>query len=351
METKKGILQLIGVICLTALAALPLGASEEYGPPKKITKWVFQPMFHPGDAGWDFGIVPWTEAVTKATKGTVTFQLLPVGSITSGAEAFAATAKGTLDVTAGWATVYGGVLPEGHLAYGMSFGALDWEEAWDAMWGDPKYRIGDIVQRAANKANVHWVGWTSQGNNVAYTKFPVSKWEDFTGRKMRAGGPHALFHRAMGGVPVVMPVAEIYMALKLGTIEGSYYDVASLEKMKFHEVTNHIVFPPWNSAQHQETFVNLASWNALNQWQRDRINEVFKPTYFETSRLHQVSAKKGLETFVKSGGKIITLSDKEVLRMRARVIEQVWPEVAKLSPDVARGVEIWKRFLSDKGRL
>lgn len=358
---RKRLLQLIGGMCLAALIVLPFAVGggspvqaspSEYGPPSKVTKWVFQPMFHPGDAGWEFGIVPWIEAVKKATRGTVTFDLLPVGSITSGAEAFGAVAKGTIDVTAGWATVYGGVLPEGFLAYGMSFGALNWEEAWAAMWADPKYKIGDIVQSAAHKKNVHWGGWTCQGNNVAYTKFPVAKWEDFRGRKMRAGGPHALFHKAMGGVPVAMPVGEIYMAIKLGTIEGSYYDIASLEKMKFHEVVTHIILPPWNSAQHQEIFINLDKWNALNQWQKDRIMyDVFMPTYFETSRLHFESGKKGLDTFVKAGGKIVTLSSEEVVRMRTRVVSEVWPEVAKLSPETARGVEIWKTFLADKGRL
>ena len=105
------------------LAALALGcsmlvtgpavAAEKYGKPDKVTKWVFQPCFDSSDAGWGNGVVPWIKAVEEATEGTVKIKLEPAGAITSGSEAFGATAAGMIDGYAGWATVYGGDMPEG----------------------------------------------------------------------------------------------------------------------------------------------------------------------------------------------------------------------------------------------
>jgi TRAP-type C4-dicarboxylate transport system substrate-binding protein len=351
---KKYLRGMTAALCVASFVALPgaaFAADEKYGPPDKVTKWVFQPCFDSSDAGWSLGVVPWIKAVEEATEGTIKIQLEPAGAITSGSEAFGATSAGMIDGYAGWATVYGGDMPEGMLAFGLAMGASNYRDAWAAMFGDPKYRIGELVQQAANERNLQWVGWTSQGPNAAFTTFPVRKMEDFKGRKMRAGGPHALFHEAMGGAPVSMGGGDIYTAIKLGTIEGTYWDTGGIDDMSFHEVIKYAIMPGWCPSQHQEIYVNLDKWNALNQWQRDRINSVFMSTYFETSRLHAEGVEEALEILVKAGGEVIQLPEEEVKRIREVSINQVWPKVAEKSARSAEGVKLWKQFLTDIGEL
>lgn len=326
-------------------------AADDDGPPDKVTKWVMQPCFDTSDAGWEHGIVPWKEAVEEATEGTVEIKLEPAGAITSGGEAFGATVNGMIDVYAGWATVYGGEMPEGMLAFGMPMGANNSREAWEAMWGDKKFKIGEIVQNAAHDRNLHWAGWTNQGPNAAFTKFRVEKWEDFKGEKMRAGGPQAIFHKAMGGSPVSMDAGDIYSAIKLGTIDGTYWDTGGIDDMSFDEVVDYAIMPGWCPAQHQEIYINLQSWESLNQWQRDRIDEVFKPVYFETSKLHEKGVEEALETLEESGGEVIQLSEEEVERIREKSVEEVWPKIADKSEGCAKGVELWKEYLEDIGDL
>lgn len=325
--------------------------AQSDGPPDKVTEWVFQPAFDQTDAGWDLGLIPWVKAVEEVTKGTVKIRVEPAGALTSGSEAFAAAAAGQTDGYAGWATVYGGDMPEGMLAFGLAMGATSSEEAWKAMWGDPNYRIGELVQQAANERNLHWVGWTNQGPNAMFTKFRVDRLEDLAGKKMRAGGPHAIFHAAMGGSPVSMNAGEIYTALKLGTIEGTYWDTGGIDDMSFHEVIKYAIMPGWCPAQHQEIFVNLDKWNALTQWQRDQIESIFESTYFETSRMHADGVDEALDILRKAGGEVITLSDEEVARMRKKSIEEVWPKVAAQSERNAKGVELWIKFLKESGKL
>lgn len=346
---------------ITGLAAVALGcsmlvtgsalAAEKYGKPDKVTKWVFQPCFDSSDAGWGNGLVPWIKAVEKATEGTVKIKLEPAGAITSGSEAFGAASAGMIDGYAGWASVYGGDMPEGMLAYGMAMGVDNYRDAWAAMWGDPKYKIGDIVQKAANKRNLQWVGWTDQGPNAMFTKFPIRKLEDLAGKKLRAGGPQALFHAAMGGAPVAMGGGDIYTGIKLGTIDGTYWDTGGIDDMAFQEVIKYASMPGWCPAQHQEIYVNLDKWKALNQWQRDKINEVFKTTYFETSELHAAGVAEALEILKKAGGEVIVMSDEEVARMRKKAIEEVWPKISEKSEGNAKGVALWEQFLKDKGTI
>ena len=348
MKKKSAVLSIFLGIALAATSAF---AAEKYAAPKKVTKWTMQPCFDSSDAGWANGVVPWVKAVEKATKGTVKINLQPAGAITSGSEAFGATIAGLTDVYAGWATVYGGEMPEGMLAFGMAMGADNQYEAWAAMFGDPKYRIGDIVQEAAKKRNLRWAGWTDQGPNAAFTTFPVRKMEDFKGKKLRAGGPQALFLEAMGGAPVSMNAGDIYTAIKLGTIDGALFDTGGTDDMAFNEIVKYAIMPGWCPAQHQEIFINLERWNELNQWQRDRIDEVFMATYFETSRMHTTGVNEALDILVKSGGEIIHLPEEEVARIRKASIDKVWPKLAAKSKGCAKGVELWKEFLKDNGRL
>jgi len=331
--------------------AMALGTSmavAQDGPPDEVTEWTFQPAFDQTDAGWDNGLIPWVEAVEEATEGTVKIRVEPAGALVSGSEAFGAAAAGVTDGYAGWGSVYGGDMPEGMLAFGLAMGANNTQEAWEVMWGNPDYRVGDIVQAAANARNLYWGGWTNQGPNAMFTNFRVEKIEDLDGRKMRAGGPQAIFHSTVGGSPVSMNAGEIYTAIKLGTIEGTYWDTGGIDDMSFHEVIDYAIMPGWNPAQHQEIFINLQSWNALTDWQREQINGVFEETYFETSRMHAEGVDEALQILRDAGGEVIEMSDEEVARMRDVAIEQVWPQIADASEGNAKGVEIFKRFLEDK---
>ena len=81
----------------SALAMTAGVAIAADGPPSKVTEWTFQPAFDQTDAGWDNGLIPWVEAVEKATEGTVKIRVEPAGALVSGAEAFGAAAAGLTD--------------------------------------------------------------------------------------------------------------------------------------------------------------------------------------------------------------------------------------------------------------
>lgn len=335
-----------GVLALAGTS----GVVKADGPPDEVTHWEFQPCFDQSDAGWASGVIPWAEAVEEATEGTVKIDVRPAGSLTSGSEAFGAAVSGLTDGVACWATVYGGDMPEGMLAFGLPMGATSPEEAWEVMWGE-KYMVGELVEQAANQRNLHWVAWTNQGPNAMFTTFRVDKLEDFKGKKMRAGGPQAMFHEAVGGSPVSMDAGDIYTSIKLGTIEGTYWDTGGTDDMSFYEVVDYAIMPGWNPAQHQSTYVNMDSWNALTDWQRKQINGIFRDVYFETSRMHLDGVDEALQAIEDAGGEVIELSDEEVGKMREVAIEQVWPQIAEQSDLAAEGVRRYEQYMKDKGKF
>jgi len=357
---RKALLKVLGGTCLVValIALLMVGCAKPAPAPApapapeepEVTKWVFQPAFGPEDAGWGCGVVPWIEDVEAATKGTIEIELLPLGSICSDPEALPMTIKGVLDLTAGWATNYGGDLPEGHLAYGQSFTSQTWEEHWDILWGD-KYRAGELVQEACHEKGIHWVGWCSQGWNSSYGNFEVHKWEDYQGKKMYAGGPQSVYLEAMGGNPVVMPPTEIYMSIKTGILDGTFWDVGGTDDMKYYEVVDNYFLPPWCGSQNQEIFINLDTWNALEQWQRDAISGIFQSNYARASTMHDELVGEAIQTAKDNGCKVIEMSEAEQARTLERVKELVWPKTRELSPRCDEGMDIYMQWMKDHGRL
>src|SRR5699024_315793 len=210
---------------------------------------------------------------------------------------------------------------------------------------------GEIVQEAAESNNLHWAGWTSQGPNSMFTKFPVESMEDLEGHKLRAGGPQAIFLEAMGGTPVSLEGDEIYTAIDLGTIEGTMWDTGGVASMKFNEVIDYAMLPGWNPSQAQEIFINLDKWNELTDWQREQIDGIFEETYFQTSEMHQEGVDASLQAIEDSGGEVITLSDEEIANMREKSISDIWPEVAAESDLTAEGVELYKQYMIDNGKI
>src|SRR5699024_8616549 len=114
---------------------------------------------------------------------------------------------------------------------------------------------------------------------------------------------------------------------------------------------DYAMLPGWNPSQAQEIYVNLDAWEELNDWQRDQIDSIFEETYFETSRLHQEGVEESLKAIEDSGGEIITLDEEEVVKMREKAIDEIWPKVAEESDLAEEGVDLWKEFLQDIGKI
>jgi TRAP-type C4-dicarboxylate transport system substrate-binding protein len=81
--------------------------------------------------------------------------------------------------------------------------------------------------------------------------------------RIRATGPTATSIKALGAIPVAMPMPDVYEALSKGVIEANLAPPEVLKTFKHAELTKYItVFPPvYNSLQ--GCVMNLKKWNSL----------------------------------------------------------------------------------------
>jgi TRAP-type C4-dicarboxylate transport system substrate-binding protein len=85
----------------------------------------------------------------------------------------------------------------------------------------------------------------AEGQMAWTLKREVRRPDDFAGLKMRVMTSPILLaaYGAYGASPTPMPYAEVYSGLQLNMIDGQVNPVFAIERQKFHEVTDWLVFP------------------------------------------------------------------------------------------------------------
>jgi tripartite ATP-independent transporter DctP family solute receptor len=85
----------------------------------------------------------------------------------------------------------------------------------------------------------------SEGQMAWTLKQEVRSPKDFGGLKMRVMTSPILLaaYAAYGASPTPMPYAEVYSGLQLNMIDGQVNPVFAIERQKFHEVTDWLIFP------------------------------------------------------------------------------------------------------------
>jgi tripartite ATP-independent transporter DctP family solute receptor len=81
-------------------------------------------------------------------------------------------------------------------------------------------------------------GWRNMTNNLR----PITKPDDLKGMKMRTTGSpaHIEAFKLLGSNPVPMPLAELYTALEMKTVDAQEHPIGVLWSAKLYEVQKHL---------------------------------------------------------------------------------------------------------------
>ena len=105
--------------------------------------------------------------------------------------------------------------------------------------------------------------WVSSPYFLITTKKHVKTMDDLKGLKIRVtGGPPTDQIKALGGVPMLIPMPETYEAMDKGVIDGMATNWEAIHAWRQHEVaTNYTIVPL--SAVYFSLVMNKAKWNSL----------------------------------------------------------------------------------------
>lgn len=102
---------------------------------------------------------------------------------------------------------------------------------------------------------------------------PIRTPEDAAGKKIRtAGGAQTDWVKALGGVPVSVPIGDVYSGLSRGSLDCTMSDPTNLDKgNKFWEVAKSVTTLPMGVVMGATYVANTDFWHGLDDTQRDSL--------------------------------------------------------------------------------
>ncbi len=155
---------------------------------------------------------------------------------------------------------------------------------------------------------------------------------DLKGVKLRMPGTKEwlFMGESLGATATPLPLAEVYLALKTGTIDGQDNPLPSVKVWKFYEVTKQIVLTS-HFVSGQFLGVSNTFWASLNPDQKTKVQNAFRAAgrWQDTNRIND--EQTNIE-FLKKEGLTITTPNVDAFRKFAQAkylasdYAKIWPK-------------------------
>lgn len=214
---------------------------------------------------------PFAKEVEEKTEGRVKIYIHPGASLTPANENYDATATGVVDIA--------------HCVLGYTPGRFPLADVFDLpfMFRSAKHAIQVLTElyeadadfaKQFDDVKILWFGSLEPGQFL--TTKPVKTLADIKGLKLRSPGPmQNKVIEALGGVPVSMPITDVYDSMDRGIIDGAVTTASSLESYRLNEVVTNLTMVDIYIAP-QVVAMNKDSWNKLSAEDQAIIDEICK---------------------------------------------------------------------------
>ncbi|MBN1376622.1 MAG: TRAP transporter substrate-binding protein DctP [Dehalococcoidia bacterium] len=312
-------------------------------PSDEVFKWRFVTVTTEPEVVYqvvDLGIA---KLIEEGSEGKVQVETYPLGIICGPDEIAEAVRSGAVEMGEPIGGFVAGLAPA-TLASEMPCGVRTAEELWDL---HANYGLTDIMREEYAEAGFHYIAPSYHGTIALQTNFPINVMDDLKG-KMVWFAPSLLFLAQFGVIPAEMPAGgDVYMGMKLGTIDGIAFSPSGLEARNLKEVIKYVSLPQIFPCC-LPVMVNAKAWDALGPDLQQKIQdhvtanmpELFGPVTEAENQAMAAAKEYGVE--------FITLSAEEQAKLRT-ASRSYWDEVAGMGARSAEAIEIYKKWLDDNG--
>jgi TRAP-type C4-dicarboxylate transport system substrate-binding protein len=218
------------------------------------------------ELGWGpvYALQPWArkveDAVSKNTEYKLKIEIYPNQTLSKGKDNWKSIKSGIADM--GWCFhgYWPGMTP---LADVISLPALPFmsaEKGSEVLW--KIYEKFPEIRKQFDDNHVLLL-YTSEPYSLVTTEKHVKDLEDLKGMKIRmTGGPPTEQMKALGGIPMSIPMPDVYIALKQGVIDGMGAPWEAIHTFRLYEVVDYYTQTPF-PAVYFSIAVNRKKWDSL----------------------------------------------------------------------------------------
>lgn len=288
------------------------------------------------------------ESAAKYSNGRLKIEVFAEGEIIPFDQTLSAVKLGTVDMMDSAGVFWEGVIPVGAVEFGLPMSyRMPWEETFEGKaqaLRDLFFKEGlvDIIRAEYAKQGHYWLDFFPSGSIICLSKKPLKTLDDWKGIKIGADGVNLQFYSAVGASGVVMSPADVYMALKLGTIDARDWDIGAITGLNWHEVA-----PYWDQGMGtylvNNITINMNKWNSLPKDIQDALAKACKDRFYGAVEIYKGEFDKAGE-IIKKGELTVVQIDNEVEQKFKKEADKIMDEAAKRDEASAKAIEIIKAW-------
>lgn len=318
----------------------------------KVYRMKIQSAYPRGDLSMEL-LKDFADSAAKRSNGRIKISVFADPELVPGEQLLEATKKGTLTMLHAVAAMWGGIVPVGEVEFGLPYAYnLPGEKSINesaAIIRDFFFKTGfmDLLREEYAKQGLYWLDMHSYGPIFTLATKPIITCSDFQGKKFRVEGAWSDYYNALGARGTTLPGMEAYMALKLGTIDASQWDVSAITGLKWHEVAPYWLIGGQNDVVPGHILVNMKSWNALPDDLKKVLAGAAEDYFHALNKIYTGEMKKVAE-LVKAGKVKESRLDDACDKKSAEVAYELWDKIAERDPAAAKGIQIikdWRKTL------
>jgi TRAP-type transport system periplasmic protein len=304
---KNCLVFIVSVFCFLGLFA---GSSFAADPVAKLEFASFLPSNNPLGAMLD----EFSKEIEKRTNGRVKVTMHPGGTLCPAPQTYDSIIReiadmgfASLDLTVGRFPLMEAL----NLPYGVK-DAVMMTKLSNAFYN--KFKPKELEE-------VQILFLLTHGPGIVHTKKPVNKLEDLKGVKLRCPGGYIVrMVQALGAVPVVMPMSEVYDSLSKGVVDGIVATPDALKFFKFGEVVQYTT-NNYRTAYESTGFcgMNKKKWNSLPPDVQKLVMQVSEEYAAKLAKLWDSMDQDGIKEWSAKKHTFINLSREEEERWRQRI--------------------------------
>jgi TRAP-type mannitol/chloroaromatic compound transport system substrate-binding protein len=299
-------------------------------------RWRMATAFSPVLTPYHENTINFAKMVNDMSHGRLVITVHPAGELIPPFEVFDATRNGTIQMASAVPTYWTSKNTAFDLLCSMGFMMTP------ADWMTWLYNGGglELGQELYAKYNIKFFPMAVTGPESGFRlRTPIRTLDDFKGQKLRTGVLQTIWIlQQLGASPVRMPGGEVYMALKLGTIDGAEMGGPSIDwNIKLQETTKYVLTPAgWHQAGTvSDLMINMDAWNKLPKDLQAIVEIAAKASMSWAYAKANWDAIAAVENFKKAGIEESKLDKTAQDKLESLAIQYMEIESAK-NPDYAK---------------
>jgi tripartite ATP-independent transporter DctP family solute receptor len=210
------------------------------------------------------------EVLKAKTNGALDLKIFTDSQLGTFQAAIAGVRGGTIDMAVSGSGNFTGLEPLIGV-FDIPYLFKDSAHAYKVLDGQVGQQILAKLEPLGLKGLAFWDnGWRQMTNS----KHPITKPEDVKGLKMRTTGSpaHIEAFKELGANPVPMPIAELYTALEMKTVDAQEHPLGVFYSSKFYEVQKHVSLT-YHAYSALVLVMNKAKFDALSPAHQQAVKE------------------------------------------------------------------------------